>query len=52
MGVNIRKKRKVEKATEFVKMMKKVQEEVKVTLRRIQEDMKKQVDREQREVED
>jgi len=43
--VDIRKKRKVEKAIKFVEMMKKVQEEVKATLRKIQEDMKKQVDR-------
>jgi len=35
MGVDIRKKRKVEKTTEFVEIMKKIQEKVKATLRKI-----------------
>jgi len=34
MGADIKRKRKVEKVTEFVKRMKKVQEEVRVTLRK------------------
>ena len=34
MGANIRKEEKVEKATEFVKRMKKVQEEVEVALKK------------------
>jgi len=34
MGADIKRKRKVEKVTEFVKRMKKVQEEVGVTLRK------------------
>ena len=34
MGVEIRKKEKVKKATEFAEMMKKVQEEVGVALRK------------------
>jgi len=34
IGADIRKKRKVKKAMEFAERMKKVQEEVKVTLRK------------------
>ena len=34
MGVDIRKKGKVEKATEFVKKLKKMQEEAEATLRK------------------
>jgi len=51
MGADIRRKEKVEKATEFVKRMKKVQEEVEVVLRKVQENMKRQADRGQQEVE-
>ena len=40
MGADIRKKGKVEKATEFIERMKKVQEEAGVALRRAQEKMK------------
>jgi len=49
MGVDIRKKGKVEKATEFAERMKKVQEDVGVTLKKIQENMKRQVDRGRKE---
>ena len=35
MGDDIRKKKKVEKATEFVKRMKQVQEEVGATLKKV-----------------
>ena len=35
IGVNIRRKRKVEKATEFVERMKKVQEEAETALRKV-----------------
>jgi len=35
MGADVRRKRKVEKATEFVKQMKKVQEEVEAALKKI-----------------
>ena len=35
MGVDIRKKRKVEKTTEFVEIINKIQEKVKATLRKI-----------------
>jgi len=38
--VDIRRKRKMEKATEFVERMKKVQEEVGVALKRVQEEIK------------
>ena len=41
MGTNIRKKGKVEKATEFVKRMKKVYEEAGAALIKAQEDMKR-----------
>jgi len=52
MGVNIRRKRKVKKTTEFVERIKKVQKEAKMVLRRMQEEIKKQVDRRKREVEE
>ena len=45
MGGDIRKKEKVEKATEFVKRLKRVQEEAGVVLRKVQEEMKRYVDR-------
>jgi len=45
MGADIRKKEKVEKVTEFVERMKKVQEEVGTALKKMQEDMKRQADR-------
>ena len=45
IGVNIRRKGKVEKVTEFVERMRKVQEEAGATLRKAQEEMKRQVDR-------
>jgi len=35
IGVNIRRKRKVGKATEFVERMKKVQEEAEIALRKV-----------------
>jgi len=46
MGGDIRKRGKVEKAIEFVEIMKKVHEEVGAVLRKVQEDMKRQADRE------
>ena len=45
MGADIRKKEKVEKAIEFVKRMKKVQEEAGAVLKKVQEDMKRQADK-------
>ena len=45
MRGNIRKKGKVEKATEFVERMKKVYKKTRVALKKVQEDMKRQADR-------
>ena len=50
--VDIRKKGKVEKVTEFAGRMKKVQEEVEVALRKVQEEMKQQANRGREEVEE
>ena len=52
MGGDIRKREKVEKATEFVERMKKVHEEIGVVLKKVQEDMKRQADRERKESEE
>ena len=49
MGGDIRKKGKVEKATEFVERMKKVHEETRMALKKVQEDIKGQVDKGRRE---
>jgi len=49
MGGDIRKRGKVEKATEFVERMKKVYEEAGVVLKKVQEDMKRQADKERKE---
>ena len=49
---DIRKKEKVEKAKKFTERIKKVQEEVGVVLRKVQKEMKQQVDRERSEVEE
>jgi len=51
MGANVRKKGKVEKAMEFVEQMKEVQEEVRVALKKMQEDMKRQADKGRKESE-
>ena len=45
MGGNIRKRGKIEKATEFVERMKKVHEEAGKVLKKAQEDMKRQADK-------
>ena len=45
IGVDIRRKRKVEKATEFVERMKKVQQKSGAVLRKAQEEMKRQANR-------
>ena len=47
-----RKKKKVEKAIEFVERMKKVHEEARVALKKAQKDMKRQVDRGRKETKD
>jgi len=52
MGGDIRRRGKVEKATEFVERMKKVHEKAGAALKKAQEDMKRQVDRGRRETED
>ena len=51
MGRDIRKKEKVENATEFVKRMKKVNEKVEAALRKTQEEMKRYADRGRKEIE-
>ena len=40
MGINIKRKRKVEKTTESAERMKKMQKKVGVILRKVQEEMK------------
>ena len=45
IGADIRRKRKVEKITEFAERMKKIQKEAGTALRKTQEKMKQQVDR-------
>ena len=47
MRADIRKKIKVEKATEFVERIKRVQEETGAVLRKVQEKIKQQADREE-----
>ena len=51
MGGNIRKKGKVESATEFVERMKKVHEKVEVALKKTQKEMKRYADRSRKEME-
>jgi len=51
MGGDIRKKGKVESATEFVKRMKKVHEEVEASLKKTQEEMKRYADKSRKETE-
>jgi len=51
MGGDIRKKGKVENATEFVERMKKVHEEAEAVLRKTQEEMKRYADRGRKETE-
>ena len=52
MVADSRRKGKVEKATKFSERMKKVQEEARVALRKAQEEMKQQPDRERKEIEE
>jgi len=49
IGGDIRKKGKVESATEFVERMKKVHEKAGAVLKKAQEDIKRQADRERKE---
>jgi len=50
MGADIRRKSKVEKAIEFVERMRRVQEKVGAVLKKAQDEMRKQADRERQEV--
>jgi len=52
MGGDIRKKGKMESATEFMERMKKVHEEVEAALKKTQEEMKRYVDRGRKETEE
>jgi len=52
MGGDIRKRGKVEKAVEFVERIKRIHEEAEATLKKSQEDMKRQVDKGRKETED
>ena len=52
MGEDIRRKGKVESATEFIQRMKKVQEEAEAALRKTQEEMKRYADRGRKEMEE
>jgi len=52
MGGDIRKRGKVEKAMEFVERMKKMHEEAEAALKKAQEDMKRQADKERKETKD
>ena len=45
MGIDLRRKEKMEKAMEFAKRMRKVQEEARAVLKKAQEEMKWQVDK-------
>ena len=51
MGGDIRKKEKVESAMEFMKRMKKIQEDAGVALKKTQEEMKRYTDRSRKETE-
>ena len=51
MRVDLRRKGKMEKAIEFVERMRKVQEKVGAALKKVQEEMKKQVNRGRKEAE-
>jgi len=51
MGGDIRKKGKVESATEFIERMKKVHKEAEMALKKTQEEMKRYVDRNKKETE-
>ena len=49
MGVDIRRKRKVEKAMEFTERMKRIQEEAEAALKKAQKEIKKQADKRRKE---
>ena len=52
IGGDIRRKEKVESATEFVERMKKVQKEAEATLKKTQEEMKRYADRRRKKTEE
>jgi len=52
MGGDIRKRGKVENATEFVERIKRVHKKARAALKKAQEDMKRQVDKGRKETED
>ena len=49
MEIDIRRKGKIEKATEFAKRIKKMQEEAGVVLKRVQKEIKQQADKGRKE---
>ena len=49
IGMDLRRKEKMEKVTEFVERMRKVQEEARTALVKAQKEMKRQADRERKE---
>ena len=51
MGGDIRKKGKMEKATEFIERIKKVQEKAGAVLKKAQKEIKRQADKERKESE-
>ena len=51
IGADIRRKGKVEKAIEFVERMRQVQENIRVALKKAQENMKRQVDKRRKKTE-
>ena len=52
MERDIRKKEKVEKATEFIERLKKIQEEAGTALRKVQKEMKRYADKNRKETEE
>ena len=52
MGVDLRRKRKMEKIIKFAERMRKVQKEAEIVLMKAQEEMKRQIDRGRREAEE
>ena len=52
IGVDIRRKEKVEKVMEFVEKMKKIQEDMETVLKKIQKKIKQQADKRKRKVEE
>ena len=51
MRIDIKRKGKIEKATEFTERMKEVQEKTEAVLKKVQEEMKQQANRERKKAE-